>query len=187
MSNFKKLNTVDELETFVEEYVANRNLLKSKLTEAKIGEANLEKDIEQFQKPIIEKIDEASKLIPKSLTEMPDSVVNKLVLKLQDRPNLSIAELIREINVDDLGNAERQMVLKWRQLPPTVLKEIPVKYADEIVNTSLYTVLTSLGAKISANQHRPSYDKNQKAFVYGKHKYQADEVFKGTFITPKWK
>ena len=141
MSKFKAIRSPDELQSFVNEYIANRNLLKGSIQEAKLGAELLEKNIEQFQKPVVDKLDKVAELIPHGLQDVPQNVLNDLVMKFQGRGNLSLNDIVSGVNVDELGSSEKEFIGKLDALPQSIRKELPTTYADDIIKSPLYNTL----------------------------------------------
>ncbi len=54
---FKKIESKQQLNNFIDDYLENRAQFTKSMNDARIGEIQLTQDIEKFQKPITEKLE----------------------------------------------------------------------------------------------------------------------------------
>ena len=184
MSKFKPISSPAELNNFVNSYIQNRNLLKSKLQESNIGQQVLEKDIEMVSKPITQKIDEAIKHIPQPLQSMPQSVMNKVYAELTNKGAYDIDTLAKAIqpHYAQLDQGDKDFYDKLVSIPKPIRKEFAGSKATELVSSPLFSILQTNHQHIPAlDTQRPSYDSTSDKWNLLGASFPSSEVLAGNY------
>lgn len=122
MSLFQKFNSQKELSDFVEEYLQNREQLKQKMTEGRVGESAFVEDVERLQKPITD-----------ALT-LEEGDEKKTLAQLQQEGNVLQQE--GNVKLDELKDE-----LKKLKVPNTIINNT---FNQGISNPLFQNVLTDI-------------------------------------------